>query len=181
MTTKKRVQNGLPESFPGASRGLPGTSWAGQDGPQTPQEPPKTAQSAAQERFRPAQALPRSASGAVLPAIWRPTAPQELPGGLQEVILAFSGLDFRLCGGRLARPRPLHVHPSGEHLPLLLGLSTARPQQSKRLENAKTTTPPKGHPNNRWPRSPWLTKEVGGVGGAIVNTRIHCLKKQRTQ
>ena len=152
-------------------RDLPGTL-GGSRRPKAPrkapQEPPKPPQ-APQERFRPA--------GAVLPAIWRPTAPQELPGGLQEIILAPSGLDFGPCGGRFARPRPLNVHPSGEHLPLLLGLSTARPQKSKRLENAKTTPPPKGHPNNRWPRSPWLTKELGGVGGAIVNTRIHCLKK----
>jgi len=38
----------------------------------------KTAPSAAQERFRPAQA---SASGAVWPAIWRPTAPPRAPPG----------------------------------------------------------------------------------------------------
>ena len=85
----------------------------------------------------------------------------------QEVILAPSGLDFRPCGGRLARPRPLKVHPSGEHLPLLLGLSTARPQKSIRLQNAKSTTPPRRH---------WLTNEVGGMGGAIVTRRIQCLK-----
>ena len=40
----------------------------------------------------------------------------------------------------------------------------------KKLENAKISFPPKGQPNNRWPRSAWLTKVVGGVGGAIVNT-----------
>ena len=112
--------------MPGASRGLPGTSWAGQDGPKSPQERPKSRQ-----------------NSPVLPAIWRPTAPQELPRGLQEVIWAPSGLDYRPCGGRLAKPRPLNVHPSGEHLPLLLGLSTARPPKRKRLENAKITTPPK--------------------------------------
>ena len=169
------ASRGLPEP-PEPSRGPPGRVKTVQRAAKSAPRAAKTAPSAAQERFRPAQAPPRSASGAVLPAIWRPTAPQELPGGLQEVILAPSGLDFRPCGGRFARPRPLNVHPSGEHLPLLLGLSTARPPKRKRLENAKITTPPKGRPNNRWPRSPWLTKELGGVGGAIVNTRIHCLK-----
>ena len=165
MTTKKG-----PTWAPGVlPRSLPRPPGDCQDGPKSREERPKSRQN------RPKQ--PRSASGAVWPAIWRPTAPQELPGGLQEVILAPSGLDFRPRGGRLARPRPLHVHPSGEHLPLLLGLSTARPQKSKRLENAKTRTPPKGHPNNRWPRSPWLTKMVGGVAGAIVNymhSSMHC-------
>ena len=38
---QKKHQNGLPEPFPGASRGLPGTSWEGQDGPKRRQERPK--------------------------------------------------------------------------------------------------------------------------------------------
>ena len=161
---------------PEASRRTPGRVKTAQRAAKSAPRATKTAPSAAQERFRPAQAPPE----AVWPAIWRPTAPQELPGGLRKSF-CLSGLDLRPCGGRCSRPRPLNVHPSGEHLPLLLGLSTARPPKRKRLENAKITTPPKGRPNNRWPRSPWLTKELGGVGGAIVNTRIHCLKKLWTQ
>ena len=156
---------------PEASRGPPGRVKMAQRVPKsapraakTPQAPPRSA-----------SGRPKPRPGAVWPAIWRPTAPRA-PRRLQEVILAPSGLDFRPCGGCFARPRSLKVHPSGEHLPLLLGLSTARPQKSKRLQNTKTTTPPKGHPNNRWPRSPWLTDEVGGLGGAIVNTRRQCLK-----
>ena len=155
----------LPRSLPGP----PGDLLAG---PRRPKEAPR----AAQEPPRPPQEPPRSASRAVLAAIWRPTAAQEVPRGLQEAILASSGLDFRPSGGRFLRPRPLHLQPSGKHFRLLLGLSRARPQKPKKPGNAKTRSPPtqanhdmsrkcenkdpanRGDPNNRWPRSAWLTK-----------------------
>ena len=68
------------------------------------------------------------------------------------------------------------LQPSGKHFRLLLGLSRARPQEPKKLGNAKTRSPPtqanhdmsricenkdsanRGDPNNRWPRSARLTK-----------------------
>ena len=116
---------------PEASRGPPGRVKMAQRAPKSAPRAAKTDPSAAQA----APALPERScrpSGAQLPPKSSPEASRK----------SFWGLDFRPCGGRFARPRPLNVHPSGEHLPLLLGLSTARPQKSKRLQNAKTTTPP---------------------------------------
>ena len=120
-----------PKWIPGAlaSRGLPGTSWQGQDGPK--RRGPK-----------PPQKLPRSASRAVLAAIWRPTAAQEVPGGLQEAVWAPRGSMFHPPGDDFLRPRPLHLRPSGKHFRLLLGLSRARPQKPKKPGNAKTWRPP---------------------------------------
>ena len=147
---------------PETSRGL----WAGQDGPKRREERPKSRQnrpkrrpgalpagpSAAQERFR------SGLAGRLAPNCPPKSSPRP-PGGY------FGSLGARFQ--TLRGPRPLKVHPSGEHLPLLLGLSTARPQKSIRLQNAKSTTPPRGH---------WLTNEVGGMGGAILTRRIQCLK-----
>ena len=176
----------LPRSLPGP----PGDLLAG---PRRPKEAPR----AAQEPPRPPQEPPRSASRAVLAAIWRPTAAQEVPRGLQEAIWASSGLDFRPSGGRFLRPRPLHLQPSGKHFRLLLGLSRARPQkpkkpkpgarQHKRIttcqENAKTKTQASREGADRaFSRTPGVSfwkvcgnglahkRVVGGVGGAIVNT-----------
>ena len=101
-------------------------------------------------------------------AIWRPTAAQKLPGGLQEAILAPSGLDFgtsgsccssppplylqpsgdlaifggrflKLPGARFSRPRPLPLQPSGEHFRLLLARKRANAAaRGRATENAGT-------------------------------------------
>ena len=117
-------------------RDLPGTL-GGSRRPKAPrkapQEPPKPPQ-APQERFRPA--------GAVLPAIWRPTAPQELPGGLQEVILAPSARFETLRG-------PLCEASAAECAPFRGALAIAsRPFHStapevKKVRECQNNTPPK--------------------------------------
>ena len=145
--------------------------WRILGGPRRPKEAPR----AAEEPPRPPKEPPRSGSGALVAAIWRPTAAQEIHR-LQDVILASAGLDFGPSGGRCLRSRPLHLQTSGKHFRWLLGISKARPQKPKKPGNAKTRSPPtqanhdmsrkcenkdpanRGDPNNRWPRSAWLTK-----------------------
>ena len=121
-----------PKLPPGAlPRSLPGPPGDLLAGPRRPKEAPR----ATQEPPRPPQEPPRSASRAVLAAIWRPTAAQEVPRGLQEAIWASSGLDFRPSGGRFFGPRPLHLQPSGKHFRLLLGLSRSKAKKARKCQN----------------------------------------------
>ena len=150
MTTQQRTK-----MVSRTSRG----PWAGQDGPKRREEHPKSRQNRPQAPPRSASGRPKRCLGALPERSCRPSgAPQELPGGLQEVILDPSGLDFGPCGGRFARPRPLNVRPGstchcfsafpqhGPRSPPKLEHAQTRTRQHKRIttcqENTQTMTPP---------------------------------------
>ena len=57
----------------------------------------------------------QESSRSALGAIWRPTCAQETPGGLQEVILEPSGVDFGPSGAPFSKLPASVAEPSGEH------------------------------------------------------------------
>ena len=174
----------LPRSLPrppGAARALPGTYWGCQDDPKSREERCKSRQNRPKRRpgafpTGPSERFRSGLAGHLAPNC-PPRAPRRPPGG-----------HFGPLGARFETLRgPLCEASAAECAPFRGALAIAsRPFHStapevKKVRECQNNTPPKGHPNNRWPRSPWLTKVVGGVAGAIVNTCIHCLKKQWTQ
>ena len=93
----KKHQNGLPERFPGASRGLPGTSWKRrQERPKSRQDRPKSRPGALPERsWRP--------SGAQLPPRFLGARCSSLRGAIYEASAALS-IAFREALSLASRP-----------------------------------------------------------------------------
>ena len=83
--------------------------------------------------------------GAPKSAIWRSTCAQEAPGGLQEVILEPSGVDFGPSGAPFPKLPAFVAEPSGEHAQTQ---AQARPQaQSASAEpTAKDSRPQAARP-----------------------------------
>ena len=134
-----------------ASQGPPGRTKTAQRGAKSGPRAAKTDPSTAQERFRSGLACQLS-----------PNCSPKAPGGLQEAILAPSGLDFGAPGARFSRPRPLPLQPSGEHIRLLLAryikphYSKPKPHivRAERSEARKTSTNHNAQNVSNWDSSP---------------------------
>ena len=123
----KKHQNGLPEPFPGASRGLPGTSWQGQDGQ-------KTAPTAAQERFQSGRGQP---SGAQLPPKRSPEVSRTQFWPPRDSIFEPLGADFEVSAAFSADnrcPRSALLNYPSEGSNHSLGLVMARRAEVSDIE-----------------------------------------------
>ena len=87
----KEAPKSFPEPFPGGSRGPPGSSWQGQDGPKRRQEWPKSRQD-----------RPKSSPGAPPERSWQPSGAQLPPKRSPDAMLASifnpAGADFEGLG-----------------------------------------------------------------------------------